>query len=216
MENVYIIGSGGFAREVAWLVEEINAVDAHWNMLGFIDDFKPELFGTKINGYAVLGGWEYLQSAPGGKLVIAIGNGRVRQKILQEMNGKYKFATLIHPATRYSKSVQFGEGSIICAGNIFTTNISVGRHVIVNLSCTIGHDVILNDFCTLLPGSNVSGQVSIGGRTTIGTGASIIEGIAIGSDVMLGAGSVVVKNIPDKCTAVGIPAKPIKFHEQNL
>ena len=41
----------------------------------------------------------------------------------------------------------------------------------------------------------------------------MIENVTIGSHVIIGVGAVVVDDIPDYFTAVGIPAKPIKFHE---
>ena len=44
----------------------------------------------------------------------------------------------------------------------------------------------------------------------IGTGAIISMGVEIGENAIVGAGAVVTKNVPNNCTVVGIPAKPIK------
>ena len=92
-------------------------------------------------------------------------------------------------------------------------NISIGCHVIINLDCTIGHDAIINDFATLYPSVNVSGITNIGHAAELGTGMQIIQGKKIGNYSIIGAGAVVVRDIPDKCTAVGSPARPIKFFE---
>lgn len=54
----------------------------------------------------------------------------------------------------------------------------------------------------------------IGDNVTLGTNVTIIGAIHIGNNVTIGAGSVVVKDIPDNCIAVGNPCKPIKFIEQ--
>ena len=94
-----------------------------------------------------------------------------------------------------------------------TVNISIGEHVIINLDCTVGHDAILDDFVTLYPSVNVSGATRVGRCTELGTGVQIIEGKTVGSYSVIGAGSVVIKDIPERCTAVGSPAKPIKFFE---
>ena len=120
---------------------------------------------------------------------------------------------MIDPTVEMSEFVTAGEGTIICAHTVITTNVTIGNHVIVNLDCTIGHDAIINDFVTLYPSVNVSGMTNIGYCCELGTGMQIIQGKAIGSYSIVGAGSVVVKDIPAKCTAVGNPAKPIKFFQ---
>jgi serine acetyltransferase len=66
-----------------------------------------------------------------------------------------------------------------------------------------------------MPGVNISGEVIINENVYVGTGAKIINQLEIGSNSIIGAGAVVSKSIPDNCTAVGIPAKPIKFHNSN-
>ena len=118
-------------------------------------------------------------------------------------------------ATLY-ELVTIGEGTIICAHTIITVNISIGEHVIINLDCTIGHDAIIEDYVTLYPSVNVSGFTHIGHAAELGVGMQIIQRKSIGDYSIVGAGAVVVKDIPAKCTAVGIPAKPIKFFEEQI
>lgn len=83
--------------------------------------------------------------------------------------------------------------------------------MIINLDCTLGHNDVIGDFVTIYPSVNGSGNVSVGECCELGTGMQIIQGKSIGDYSIVGAGAVVVKNIPSKCTAVGSPAKPIKF-----
>ena len=117
-----------------------------------------------------------------------------------------KFATLIDPSVILSNRVEIGEGSIICAGTILTVDISIGKHVIINLDCTLGHDDIINDFVTIYPSVNVSGNVEIGECSELGTGAQIIQGKRIVSNTIIGAGAVVVKDIIESNVYVGVPA----------
>ena len=112
-----------------------------------------------------------------------------------------------------SDRVFIGEGSIICAGSIITVDIRIGKHVILNLDCTVGHDACLEDFVTVYPSVNVSGNVLVEECAELGTGTQIIQGKKIGAQTIVGAGAVVVKDLPEKCTAVGSPAKPIKFQK---
>ncbi|MFY9446108.1 MAG: acetyltransferase [Dethiobacteria bacterium] len=214
--KLVIIGAGGFAREVAWLIEDINKDKKQLDLIGFIDENEAN-HGKVLNGYPVLGGFDYLANTRINEqlyAVCAVGNPVSKKKLVQKAT-EYglKFTNLIHPSINISKSVELGTGNIICAGNILTVNISIGSHVIVNLNCTVGHDVICHDYTTILPGASVSGNVVINNGCDIGTNASIIQGITIGEWSIIGAGAVVVRDIPPHCTAVGVPAKPIKFHK---
>jgi sugar O-acyltransferase, sialic acid O-acetyltransferase NeuD family len=216
MKDLIIFGASGFGREVAWVVERINAVQPTWNIIGFMDD-ADEIQGTQINGYTVLGKTADVIKYPEAYFVCAVGSSRVREKIVNNMkaiNPDIKFGTIIDPTVEMSSLVSIGEGTIICAHSIITVNIEIGCHVIINLDCTIGHDAILKDYVTLYPSVNVSGITNIGYAVELGTGMQIIQGKSIGDYTIVGAGAVVVKNLPDKCTAVGSPAKPIKFFEE--
>lgn len=212
MKDLIIFGASGFGREVAWLVERINNVSQTWNLLGFMDD-SDDIQGGTINGYKVLGRVTEVNKYPDAYFVCAVGASKVREKIINNMrsvNPSIKFGTVIDPSVEMSNLVTVGEGTIICAHTIITVNIEIGSHVIINLDCTIGHDAILNDYVTLYPSVNVSGITNIGYAVELGTGTQIIQGKKIGDYSIVGAGAVVVKDIPENCTAVGSPAKPIK------
>ena len=216
MKDLIICGASGFGREVAWAVERLNRVTPTWNLLGFMDD-ADDIQGTEINGYKVLGKTADVSNYPDAYYVVAVGASRTREKIVSNMktvNPSIKFGTVIDPSVEMSDLVTIGEGTIICAHTIITVNIEIGSHVIVNLDCTVGHDAVLQDFVTLYPSVNVSGITNIGHAVELGTGMQIIQGKTVGDYSIVGAGAVVVKDIPAKCTAVGSPAKPIKFFEE--
>lgn len=211
MKDIVIVGAGGFGREVAWLIERINEVKAEWNLIGFVDD-NEEIQGKEVNGFKVVGNIEWLQKQAL-HVVNAIGDPLVKKEVIKRLDGSENtYPVLIDPSVIYSTSVSFGEGSIICAANILTTDIKVGKHVIINLDCTIGHDAILGDYSTVLPSVNVSGFVETAECVSIGTGSAAIQGVKIGENTIIGAGSIVVKDLPANCTAVGAPAKPIKYN----
>ena len=212
LKKLLIIGAGGFGREVAWLVERINRSNATWELLGFLDD-NTNLYHHSINRYPVLGTVNDAIHYPDAFFVCAIGAASVRQKVIHkllEINPNAKFGTLVDPSAEMSDDNQIGEGTIICAHSILTVNICIGRHVIVNLDCTIGHDVVLEDFVTVCPGVNISGNVHIGEVSELGTGVKIIPGKTVGRHSIVGVGAVVVYDIPEDCVAVGMPARPVK------
>ncbi len=210
MKDLYIIGAGGFGREVAWLVERINEVNPTWNLRGFIDD-NESLWGSVEGEYLVLGGCEYLNSLNNVYAVCAVGSAKIRKIIIDKLkNSNVKFATLVDPSALVSNRVDIGEGSIICAGTIITVDIKIGNHVIINLDCTIGHDDVIEDFVTIYPSVNVSGNVLIGECSELGTGMQIIQGKKVAPNTIIGAGAVVVKDCAESGTYVGSPAKRIK------
>lgn len=210
MKDLYIIGAGGFGREVAWIVERINSIKPTWNLKGFIDD-NETLWGSKEGEYHVFGGCEYLSALEDVYAACAVGSSNVRKKIIEKLKDtSVKFATLVDPSVLYSNSVKIGEGAIVCAGTIITVNVNIGDHVIVNLDCTIGHDAVIDDFVTIYPSVNVSGNVLIGECSELGTGTQIIQGKKVISNTIIGAGAIVVKDCIESGTYVGSPAKKIK------
>lgn len=212
MKKLAIIGVGGFGREVAWLVERINKVKPTWDLIGFVDD-NEELSGSIVGGYPVLGDCNWLKEENDGiYAVCAIGASKIRKKVIDKLYG-VNFATIIDPSVLLSDRVEIGEGCIICASTIITVDIKIGSHVIINLDCTIGHDANLKDYVTLYPSVNVSGNTVLEECVEMGTGSQIIQGLKIGDGTIVGAGAVVVKELPRECTAVGSPAKAIKFNE---
>lgn len=212
MKDLYIIGAGGFGREVAWLVERINQHKPTWKIKGFIDD-NTSIHGEYEDGYEVVGGVDFLLNILEEVWVIcAVGSAIVRKKIIQRLENAshIKYATLVDPSVICSQHISIGNGSIVCAGTIITVDVSIGNHVIINLDCTLGHDDIIQDYVTIYPSVNVSGCVYIGEVSEIGTGTNIIQGVSIGTESIIGAGSVVIRDIEGECTAVGSPCKVIK------
>lgn len=215
MNKIVIIGAGGFGREVKMLIDQINYDKKQYDFIGFYDDNIEK--GSIINGFIVLGSInELLQVDYNLEVVISIADPTIKKKIYETINCNHfiSFPTLIHPNVLIgTDEVSFGYGCIICASNIITVNISLGNFVILNLGCTVGHDTTIGDYCSFMPSVNISGEVIIDNSVYVGTGAKIINLLTIGNSTIVGAGAVVSKSLPEKCTAVGIPAKPIKFHE---
>jgi sugar O-acyltransferase (sialic acid O-acetyltransferase NeuD family) len=212
-EEIIIVGASGFGREVAWLVEQMaESSETGPRVVCFADD-DASRSGTQLNGYEI----KLLDAArrdhPLAALVIGVGNPRARREIAARAaaNG-CSFVTLVHPRVERSRWIEIGEGTVICAGSMLTTNIRLGRHVQINLDCTIGHDAVLEDFVTLAPGVHVSGQVRLEAGAYVGTGAAIINGregapLIIGAGATVGAAACVIEDVPPGDTVVGVPAR---------
>jgi len=212
-KDIAIFGAGGFGREVKTILDSINLISAKYNFLGFFDDGIQK--GQVVNGCPVLGGIQELNEHNKElELVISIGLPRIKKAILSKIhNERISFPTIVHPKASISNDfVNVGKGCIICEGTIVTCNIDIKDFVILNLSCTVGHDSLIKSYSAFMPSVNISGEVKIEEGVYVGTGAQIINLVEIGENTIIGAGAVVAKSLPANCTAVGIPAKPIKFH----
>lgn len=214
MEDIAIICAGGFGREVKMLIDQINSVEQKYNLLGYYDDVIPA--STLVNGYPVLGEIEALNKVSTElSTVVAIAIPALKKEVLDKINNPLiAYPILIHPNVQIGQDqVSLGEGCILCAGNMITVNIKIGKHVIFNLGCTVGHNTTIGDYCSFMPSVNISGEVNIRDGVYVGTGAKIINHLEIGEGTVIGAGAVVYKSLPPNCTAVGIPARPVKFHD---
>lgn len=211
MKALYIIGSGGFSKQVIEMVEKINLIHSSYKVIGIIDD-NSKLKGERVLTYEILGDTNYLhQISKEDKVsaVIAIGDGRIRKKISNKLL-YINWINLIHPKAIVSKYIRMGIGNIICAGAVINPMCTLGNHCNINIGCTMGHDIKLESFSTLMPGCNISGNVSVGRGAIIGTNSCVLQNKIIGEGSSVGAGAVVIDNVESYSLYVGIPAKKIK------
>lgn len=211
MKDIAILGAGGLAREVAFLIEDINRHTSEWRIIGFIDQ-DESMIGKRVGKYTIRFAEEQLD---GLDCVFAVGIGEPQSLVaIRDRHASLlpsRFPNLIHPSVVMDRdSVELGYGNVLCAGAIMTTDIRIGSLNIINLQCTIGHDVRIADGCVLNPASNISGNVTIEDGCLIGTGAQVLQGLAIGAGSRVGAGAVVVRDVEPGAVVVGVPARPMK------
>jgi sugar O-acyltransferase (sialic acid O-acetyltransferase NeuD family) len=209
MKALAIYGAGGFGRETAVMIEQVNNQTPAWEVIGFFDDGLQK--GIEVDALRILGGINDLNCFDDDLSVcVAVADPIIRFNMIKKIiNPKINFPMIVHPQAIPGdmKRNKFGKGTIITAGVILTTGIELGDFCIINLSSTIGHDVEFGNYCTVMPACSISGNVSVGSCCVLGTGSRIIQGITIGDNCMIGAGSVVTRNFESNLKILGVPAR---------
>ena len=195
IEKLFIIGAGGFGRELKSYLP-----DLPFSFAGFMDDNRLK--------EGVLGSLEEIDSIPDlANSAIAIGSSETRIRIANSIPGNLTFPNIVHPKALLADEVIMGLGNIITPNVIITSNVQIGNFCLINLGCTLGHDVTLGNFCSLMPGVNLGGNVILEEGVFIGTGATVLPGVRIGKNAVVGAGAVVTRDVPAGITVKGVPAK---------
>jgi sugar O-acyltransferase (sialic acid O-acetyltransferase NeuD family) len=190
-----IIGAGGFGREVFHHMK--------YHVAGVIEFYVDDEYCT--DDAKPLSSLDVTSC----KVLVAIGDPAKRQAMVNRLPPNTIFDTFIHPSVIVLDDLILGEGSIVCAGSILTTNIIIGKHAHLNLQTTIGHDCVIGDFFTTAPHVAISGNCDIGHRVYFGTNSCAKEKLVICDDVTIGLNAGVVKNIHERGTYIGTPCRKI-------
>lgn len=213
IKNIVIIGAGDFGKEVAWLIDDINKVSPAYKILGYLDDDVNKQ-SQMLNGYSVLGTVNdlyELRKSNNVCAVIAIQNGDIRKRIVDKFSDFDNWETLFHPSVNISDTSLIGKGCILCAGTNVSVNTVIGSHCLFNISATVGHDCIIGNYVSAMSGSCICGHVTVRNFAYLSTNCTVVPGKTVGSHSVVGAGSVVIRNVRDNTTVMGVPSKKVEF-----
>lgn len=197
MNRLIIVGASGHGKVVA----DIAKLSGYRDIV-FLDN-NPEI--KECAGYPVLGPDTMVKDLEG-DLFIAVGNAEIRRQLMDREAGR-SFPVLIHPSAVIAEGVKIGDGTVVMAGTVVNPDTKIGKGCIVNTSSSIDHDCVVEDFSHIAVGAHLCGTVHVGKGTWIGAGATVSNNVDICGNCMIGAGAVVVKDIKEPGTYVGVPAK---------
>jgi sugar O-acyltransferase (sialic acid O-acetyltransferase NeuD family) len=212
--TLYVIGTGGFAKEVAQLADVVNSNGTRrWSSIEYLCETPDEIAKPMPFG-KVTGTDETLAAlTTPADFAIGIGIPKVRQRLAFRLsqNPFLSAPNLVHPNSEVDPvHVHLGRGNLITRGSAFTCAIEVGDFNVFNLNCTIGHDCRIGSFNVINPGCNISGGVHLADACLLGTGSLVLEGLGICDDVVVGGGAVVSKSIHAPGVYIGVPARPLR------
>lgn len=206
MNKLYIIGAGGFGRELLWWVKDINKVKPTWELVGFLDDDPHALDGYECD-YGIVGSIQDWQPKEDEEFALALGSRALKRKIVGVLKAKgAKFATVIHPTAMLSEFAHYGEGFVMFPYSKLSANSTVGDFVTL-LATPIGHDTVIGDYSVISGGCNIVRNVVIGNDVFVAAGVCIAQDVHVGDGAYLGLGCVVLKDVPPEATMFGNPAR---------
>lgn len=210
-DQVVIIGASGFGRETLDTLEAMIAAGAPYQVAGVFDDGPSQQNIHRLNARNIpyLGTIDdWIASGVSQRYVLAIGAPSIRRRLVEKLDRLGARAlTVVHPSAVLGSRAALGEGVVVCAGALISTNVHVGRHSHINPGAIIGHDAILGDFVSINPGATVSGEVHICQGTLVGAASTILQGLSIGPRVTIGAGAVLTRSAPADVVVKGIPGR---------
>lgn len=203
MKDLIIIGAGGHGRVVADIAKKLNI----YKTISFLDDGEA----NETMGFPIIGNTldveKYIDTSD---IFVAIGNSKVRADFIERLLARgASVPVLIHPSAIIGTCVEIGVGTAVMAGAVVNPCSRLGKGVILNTCSSVDHDCEVGDFCHIAVGVHIAGTVALGKNVCLGAGVTVKNNVTICSDCIVGAGAVVVKDIKEQGTYIGVPAKKI-------
>ncbi len=211
MQDVYILGAGGFAREIyELLIKAINRIKPTYHVIGFLDD-NPHAMDGKVCDIGIVGSIHGFPVKPEDRFIMGVANPQTKEKLAAYILGKgADFVSVLHPSVNVVPGATYGKGFVAYPGGGVGPDVHIGDFVTI-LHTGIGHDAQIGDYTTISSYCGINGNVKLGKRVFVGGHAVICPGIQVGDDAHVGMGSVVVTKVKAGTKVFGNPAKRMDF-----
>jgi sugar O-acyltransferase (sialic acid O-acetyltransferase NeuD family) len=198
--ELYILGAGWFAVEVAGWAEE-----SGWRVAALVELMDSGREGGSIEGYSIVDAL----SVPLGSAAVAAGGRTVDRGDAWAVADEHGMVagTVVHPTAHVSRSGTVSPGAIVAPLAVVSAGATVGDHCLLSRGALLGHHSTLEPFARLLPGANVAGHVRLGEGVTVGMSAAIVDGVEVGTRAVVAAGAVVLRDVPADTRVQGVPAR---------
>jgi sugar O-acyltransferase (sialic acid O-acetyltransferase NeuD family) len=193
MKSIILIGGGGHCKSVIDVIEQ----EGRFEIVGIVD--KPELLGSNVLGYSVVGNDSDLDSLAKKYQYALITVGQIKSPSLRiklfdlAVKAGFTLPNIISPNAYVSRHSSIGNGVVVMHNAIVNASASIGDNCIINSKALIEHDVVIKNHCHISTGSIVNGGALIKNRVFFGSNSTTREGVIIESDLVFGAGSLILK-----------------------
>ena len=209
MQELILIGAGGYAKSVTDCIDK-----SKYRIAGFVDKKKFGVIESHL-GYPLLTDSIKKLEDPGRFVYfICIGSNRDRKHYYDGLEKRgLTLINVIDPTAVVSDGARVGAGVFVGKLAVVNNGAEVADNVIVNTRAVVEHGCVVSRHANISTNTVINGDVRVGEGTFVGS-CSVVNGqLTIGSRVVIGSGAVVIDDIPDNVTAVGIPARVIKQNQ---
>ena len=203
-KKLLIIGASGHGKVVADIASKMNK----WESIAFLDDDESikSSMGMEIVGKSI-DAFKHIQDCD---IFVGVGNNEKREEIQEYLEAEgASISNLIHPTAVIGEQVELASGVVVMAGVVINCCTTIGKGCIINTGSSIDHDNRIEDFVHISPGVHLAGKVTVGHGTWLGIGSVVSNNVYITSGCKIGAGAVVVSDITNSGTYVGVPVRKI-------
>jgi sugar O-acyltransferase (sialic acid O-acetyltransferase NeuD family) len=207
--QVWIIGAGGYGRELYWQARSVVGHGRDWTITGYLNDL-PDVLDNYPEVPRIQGTTDYMPR-PIDRFICSIGDIEGRRNVCHKFLSRGAlFFNLVHKGVLQPESCILGKGIVIERGATLATDVTVGDHTLILGNSSLGHDVKVGSYCNISSFAVLLGRCKIGSGVVIGAHAVILPDIEVGDNAVVGAGSVVVRDVKPGETVFGVPARTIK------
>ena len=211
-----IVGAGGMGRvAMAWFADLLqHRGEEQGRRLVFVVEGEPP--SPEVGGYPVLPLAAFLALDGPRRFTVAIGDGRVRERIARICLGAgIEPMAIISRHALVFADASVGLGALLGPFSSVSAHASIGHFFQAHSYAHVAHDCTIGDFVTFASAVQCLGNVSVGDHVFVGAGALIREGAAgtplrIGEGAVVGMGAVVLSDVAPHTTVVGNPARPLE------
>lgn len=203
-EKLLIIGASGHGRVIADIALKMNK----WQSIAFLDD--NENVGSSMGIQIIDKSASISKYIDDYDFFVGIGNNVIREKIQRQLEAEEaSIPVLIHPSAIIGEQVYLEAGTVVMAGAVINCCTKIGKGCIINTASTVDHDNVIEDYVHVSPGAHLAGTVKVGRGTWLGAGSVVSNNINITHSCIIGAGAVVIRDITESRTYVGVPVRRI-------
>lgn len=192
MTDVAILGSGGFAKEVA----ELAKLSGHRIVACY--SIVPGWFEALHRGYLA-----EMQRDRNEFEAVMLGIGAIDRRSLSIRRGLVDWLLengfvcppVVSPSAVCAEGVVLAPGVVVAHGAILGVDSRVGAFSVCNSGSMIGHDANVGENVIIAPGAFLGGNVSIGQNSLVGPLSKVLQGVTLGEDTLVGVGCLAPRDM---------------------
>lgn len=202
-----IIGASAFGMQVHHWAD----ITGHYIVVGYFDDFAEK--GKLVKNKPILGKLSDVEKCYSDEvfdeLFLAIGykHNSFKQAFFLRLKGKIPFATIIVSPAYIDPTAEIGENVLICPACVVSEDCVIEDNVQLLTQVNISHNTRIKTGTYCSPSVNIAGFATIGQCCFLGIGSTVVDGVQISDNVIIGAQALVLRDINEEGTYIGIPVR---------